>query len=130
MVASEAHLASFKGIAFPFQKGDTSFPKKAEDSELIRQSIIQILLTERGERLMRPTYGSSLMSRVFDNNDEILKSMLQAEVFAAIGKWEPRAIVRSVDTVQKDTTITVTVNYVVVSTQQLDSVSLALTAPQ
>lgn len=121
--------ATFKGIQFPFQKGTTSFPAVAEDAVLIRQSIIQILLTEAGERLMRPDFGSGLLSRVFDNNDSVLESLLQAEVFAAVGKWEPRAIVRGVDTVRNDSTITVTVNYVVVATRQLDSVSLAISAP-
>lgn len=79
---------------------------------------------------MRPDFGSGLLSKVFANNDSVLESLLQAEVFAAVGKWEPRAIVRSVDTVRKDSTITVTVNYVVVATRQLDSVSLALSASQ
>src|SRR4051812_18428599 len=123
-------VATFKGIQFPFQKGTTSFPAAASDAALIRQSIIQILLTEAGERLMRPDFGSGLISRVFDNNDSVLESLLQAEVFAAVGKWEPRAIVRSVDMVRNDSTITVTVSYVVVATRQLDSVSLALSAPQ
>lgn len=123
-------MATFRGIQFPFQKGPTSFPAAADDAALIRQSIIQILLTEAGERLMRPDFGSGLLSRVFDNNDAVLESVLQAEVYAAIGKWEPRAIVRSVDTVRKDSTITVTVSYVVVATRQLDSVSLAISAPQ
>jgi len=122
--------ATFRGILFPYQKGSTSFPAKAEDSELIRQSIIQILLTEGGERVMRPDFGSGLMSRVFDNNDAVLESLLQAEVFSAIGRWEPRAIVRSVDVERKDSTITVTVNYVVVATRQLDAVSIALSTPQ
>lgn len=122
--------STFKGIAFPYQKGTASFPDKAEDSLLIRQSIIQILLTEPGERLMRPTFGSGLMSRVFENNDPILESILQAEVFSAIGRWEPRAIVRGVDMARKDSTITITVNYVVVATRQQDSVELVLSTPQ
>lgn len=122
--------ATFQGIAFPYQKGSSSFPLKVEDALLIRQSIIQILLTEPGERLMRPTFGSGLMSRVFDNNDVLLESILQAEVFSAVGRWEPRAIVRSVDVARKDSTITVTVNYVVVATRQPDSVSLVLSTPQ
>ena len=79
---------------------------------------------------MRPTFGSGLMSRVFDNNDAVLEALLQAEVFSAVGKWEPRAIVRTVGVVRKDSTVTVTVGYVVVATRQQDTVSLAVSAPQ
>jgi phage baseplate assembly protein W len=79
---------------------------------------------------MRPTFGSGLMSRVFENNDAILEASLQAEIFSAVGKWEPRAIVRAVNVIRKDSTVTVTVDYVIVATRQLDTVSLAVSAPQ
>jgi len=123
-------MAQFKGIAFPFDKGNNSFPAKTSDSDLIRQSIIQILLTERGERVMRPNFGSNLMSKVFDNNDALFESVLQAEVKTAIGQWEPRAIVQSVQVQRKDETATVTVNYVVAATRQQGVVSLQLASPK
>lgn len=122
--------ALFKGVAFPYQKGITSFPDKATDADLIKQSIIQILLTTRGERVMRPDFGSGLIERVFDSNNTMLKAMLKAEVNAAVGKWEPRAIVQGVDVQQQESTITVTVSFIVVATQQQDSVSLQLSTPQ
>jgi len=120
--------ATFKGLAF--KTGAKSFPENVEDAALIRQSILNILLTERGERLMRPTFGSGLLSRVFNNNDPILESVLQAEVFTAIGKWEPRAIVQGVETERNDSTVTVTVSFVVASTREQSSLSLQLATPQ
>lgn len=122
-------MSQYKGIAFPFQSGNLSFPAAVSDDELIRQSIIQILLTERGERIYRPDFGAGVMARVFNNNDAGLATLLQAEVYAAIGKWEPRAIVQQVDVTQEDTTITITINYIVVSTKQPDSVSLQIPTP-
>jgi len=125
-----AASATFKGIAFPFRKGATSSPEKTEDAELIKQSIIQILLTERGERVFRPDFGSGLLSRVFDNNDAMFESLIQAEVFSAIGKWEPRAIVQGVEVKREDSTAIVTVSFIVVSTRQQSAVSLQLSTPQ
>lgn len=119
--------STFRGVAFPYQEGNQSFPAGAVDSDLIKQSIIQILLTERGERLMRSDFGSSVMSRVFENNDELLNSLLQAEVLAAVGKWEPRAIVTGVSSTRADSTITITVNFVIAASRQQDAVSLQLT---
>lgn len=121
---------TFQGISFPYRKGSESFPEGSTDSALIRQSIIQILLTEPGERLMMPTFGSGLTARVFDNNDAMFESLIQAEVYSAVGRWEPRAIIRGVDVVREDSTVTVTVGYVVIATQQPDSVELVLSTPQ
>ena len=121
---------TFRGISFPFRSGDTSFPDRVSDAELVKQSIIQILLTERGERVFRPDFGSGLMSRVFDNTGALFESLIQSEVFAAVGKWEPRAIVQGVEIQTKDSTVVVTVNFIVVATRQQSSVSLALNVPQ
>lgn len=123
-------MSTFRGIMFPFQKGSVSFPAGVEDAELIRQSIIQILLTEKGERVMRPDFGSGVLSRVFDNNDALTASLMQAEISSAIGRWEPRVIVQGVSIVQDDANLTVTVNYVIIATRQQDSVSLQLATPQ
>ena len=124
-------MSTFKGIAFPFRKGATSFPEVAVDDDLIRQSIIQILLTARGERLFRPGFGSGIESTVFENNDASLESMLEAEVFASIGKYEPRVIVRGI-TVERpaDNQVILTVSYIVLATRQNDSVRLQLSTPQ
>jgi phage baseplate assembly protein W len=125
-----AASSTFRGIAFPFDRGATSFPQQNTDAELVKQSIIQILLTEQGERLMRPTFGSGLMSKVFENNGALLESLIQAEVRTAIGKWEPRAMVQGVDIQRKDSTITVTVSFIVISNRQQSAVSLQLSAPK
>jgi phage baseplate assembly protein W len=79
---------------------------------------------------MMPTFGSGLTARVFDNNDAMFESLIQAEVYSAVGRWEPRAIIRGVDVVREDSTVTVTVGYVVIATQQPDSVELVLSTPQ
>ena len=124
-------MSAFIGISFPFRKGQTSFPEKVEDADLIRQSIIQILLTGRGERLMRPDFGSGVTGLVFDNNNPTLAASIEAEVFSALGKFEPRVVVRSVTTSSpKENQVIVTVNYVVLATRQQDSVGLSLSAPQ
>jgi phage baseplate assembly protein W len=124
-------LATFKGIAFPFRKGASSFPEKVEDEELIRQSIIQILLTARNERLMRPSFGSGVMAVVFENNGVTLAHKLEAEVLSSLGKYEPRIIVLSVQTASpNDNEILITVSYAIVATKRQDSVSLSLATSQ
>ncbi|MFN4263527.1 MAG: GPW/gp25 family protein [Thioalkalivibrionaceae bacterium] len=56
----------------------------------LRQSILDILTTRRGERVMRPTYGSALHEFVDRPiNPEFLVD-LYYECVVAIHAWEPR----------------------------------------
>jgi phage baseplate assembly protein W len=124
-----AVTTTFKGISFPFKAGTTSFPEAVTDSDLIRQSIIRILMTERGERIMRPDYGSGMMARVFDNNDSFTATLIQSEVYSAVGRYEPRAVVQGVDIERQDSTMTITISYIVIATKEQSTVTLALAIP-
>ncbi len=56
----------------------------------LRQSILDILMTRRGERVMRPTYGSRLHEFVdLPVNAEFLVD-LYFECVVTIHRWEPR----------------------------------------
>jgi phage baseplate assembly protein W len=59
-----------------------------EDS--IRQSIRIILETARGERVMRPDFGSGLNERVFAVNDASTRGLVADDVREALLRWEPR----------------------------------------
>lgn len=119
-------MATFRGIAFPFGKSKTSFPSAVTDEDLIRQSIVQIVTTSKGERVMRPDFGCDAMSFIFENNNDLLAELIREEVTTAITKFEPRAIVRDVQTSRADSEVTITVIYVVVLTGKQDSVEIAV----
>ena len=42
-----------QSISFPFQLGQTNFPKMSESNDVIRDSIESLLLTAKNERVMR-----------------------------------------------------------------------------
>lgn len=117
----------YRGIAFPFQKGEQSFPLETTDDALVRQSIEQILMTTPTERVMRPTFGCNLQQFVFENNDEVLPQLLRMEIAGAIGKWEPRAVVQDIGFDKpRDNELVVTVNFIVAATGTLDAVTVAV----
>jgi phage baseplate assembly protein W len=116
----------YRGIAFPFQKGEQAFPTPVTDDLLVRQSIEQILMTTPTERVMRPAFGCNLQKFVFDNNDDLLPQLLRMEIVGAIGKWEPRAAIQDVEFQRKDSELIVTVSYVVTATGTLNTVNVAV----
>lgn len=95
-------MADPVGIAFPFRADETGFPRANSGLELITDSIQVILLTEVGERLMRPNFGSRLRSYLFENVDDFTMEAIKAEVFRALLEQEPRVIILNIDVAEEN----------------------------
>lgn len=114
----------YTGIAFPFQKSATSFPAEATDDELIKQEIIQLILTAKGERVMRPEVGSSINNFVFETNDDLLETNIRTVVTNTLATFEPRIIVKNVEVERASSgpdlldQVLITITYVVPATQK------------
>ncbi|AOY58468.1 MULTISPECIES: GPW/gp25 family protein [Desulfococcus] len=84
---SGIQIASTGGIALI--SGDAS----------VRQSILMLLTTTPGERVMRPDYGCSLRQLVFSPNDATTHGLAIFYVRRAITRWEPRVEILFLDAV-------------------------------
>lgn len=95
-------MASFlgKGWQFPFQftqrtggvfQGTTV--SSAEQIEQVNGSILQILGTVQGSRVIRRDFGSLIKGLVFEPNDPSLDTAFDFMIRKAINDWEPRVIV-------------------------------------
>lgn len=85
------------GWAFPVRvdvRGGIALARQEED---IRQAILMILLTPKGQRVMRPEFGCLIHDLVFAPNDATTAGLAIHYVEDALGMWEPRIRVISVD---------------------------------
>ena len=64
--------------------------------ESIERSIRLILQTARGERVMRPQFGSDLHRLVFAENNATTAGLADFYVRQALARWEPRIDVENV----------------------------------
>jgi phage baseplate assembly protein W len=78
------------GAAFGFQVTPSGRLDTVSGDLAIKQSILLLLSTTPGERVMRPTYGCPLERFVFAPNDETTAGLVIHEVRTAIERWEPR----------------------------------------
>ena len=114
-----------RGFTFPLSKGTTSFLSQSIDDDLIRQSILQILLTRRGERVMRSTFGSGLLDIVFDTADPSLVNRIREEIYASISQYEPRIIIRSIDVdISDKPNVVISMTYINKITQQQKTIAI------
>ncbi len=101
-------------ISFPFQIDGHGRTASTDDADHVRDLIEQILFTNPGERVNRPTFGSGLLQMVFQPNSPELAAALQFTLQAALQQWlGSRILLRSVQVDNLDSTLQVTVQYMV-----------------
>lgn len=69
----------------------------AEGARAVRQSILLLLSTRPGERVMRPDYGCWLHRLVFAPNDANTAGLAMHYVGEAIRRWEPRVRIQRLE---------------------------------
>jgi len=113
-----------KGLKFPFtfqrRSGGTQISTAtSSDHAHIHESIRQILGTRKGERFLRPEFGTRLHELVFEPNDTVLYGLIRHEVTDALDKWEPRVIVTDVEVGPGDDEhlVLVNISYRLISSQ-------------
>jgi len=60
------------------------------DEEAVKESLKNLLLTDRGERLFQPEVGSDIRATLFENNTPATLTILKEQVIDTINTYEPR----------------------------------------
>lgn len=84
------------GYNMPFVSTAGVMPLQA-DERLIKNDLVQLLLTSPGERVMRPSFGSAINSFVFELSDDDSIEDLRSSIIRTITNNEPRINLNSVD---------------------------------
>lgn len=90
----------FLGIGWKYPVGveaDGNISRSSYE-ENIRESILLILGTAKGERLMRPEFGCSIHDYAYSTMDTLTRRMIENAVYEALVAWEPRIEVNEIKT--------------------------------
>jgi len=92
--------------------------------EDIRESLIILLSTIRGERVMRPGYGTSAHNLIFESLDFNTGTLIAEEVKKAILIHEPRVFVDKVEPLQEELNgrLTLSIEYTIIATNTRSNV--------
>lgn len=119
----------YNGIKFPFQKGPSALPAPSTDDDLIRESLLQLVLTMNGERIMRPDVGTNALTFIFENNGVVLGNLLRSEIQGVVAKYEPRVQVTDVVVDTRDSEVIVTIVYLILSSRTISSTAITIPVP-
>jgi phage baseplate assembly protein W len=105
-------------LSYPYRFDGRGHSAEADEEAYIRGLIEQVLFTSPGERVMRPDFGSGVMQLVFAPNSPELAATVQLLVQGALQQWLGDLIaLEAVEVEAVDTTLKVSVRYVVSRTQ-------------
>lgn len=82
---------------FPIVKNPLGLLAPTTGLKGIKGDLIQLLLTNPGDRVMLPTYGTPLRRLVFEPNTSMLADNVKSVIIQSINQWEPRIVVESID---------------------------------
>ncbi len=102
------------GLHFPVEVNPvTGRMEESSYEESIRESIYLIIMTRKGERVMRPDFGCDIHQYMFENINYTLLCVMQRAVEEALIQWEPRISEVAVEAAasEEENTIQLTVRY-------------------
>jgi|688.fasta_scaffold307528_1 phage baseplate assembly protein W len=91
------------GVTLPFTIGNNGFfAVSYTTKEQVKSDLKNLILTNRGERLMQPEFGCNLRQAIFEQIGPETYSYIRGEIENSIQRWLPYIIVNNVD-VSSDT---------------------------
>ena len=82
---------SFKDLNITFKKHPvTNDVVVSKDASAIKQAIVNLLMTNKGERLMNPNYGSDIRRYLFEPLDYGTANQIKGNIRDTIETFEPR----------------------------------------
>jgi uncharacterized protein len=119
-----------RGIGFPPRIGPDGRVAWSEGETNVRESIRIILMTELNERVRLPDFGGNFGLFLFEPNTVTTRHLIEDSITKALGKWEPRILLQTVDVVPDPSdaqAAIATIVYKLVATQVSERVSLNVT---
>ena len=95
----------------------------SSEEESIKESVYLILMTQRFERLMRPDFGSDLLSYTFMDMNNTSISMLTYRLTETLRQQEPRitGINITTENMDKKGVILINIEYTIINTNTQDN---------
>ena len=91
-----------------------------KDEDAVKESIKNLILTDRGERLMQPDLGGNISAMLFENITPSTLKLIEDNVRTTITLYEPRAELQNVAVTSNidDNTVRVRITFYIKNVQQ------------
>ena len=94
---------SFLGAPYPIIKDPKGFLRTTRGVDQIKSDLLILLLTQPGERVMLPEFGTPLRKFMFEPNDSVVNEKVREAIANSISQWEPRIAIQDIEVVNEAT---------------------------
>lgn len=110
---SSASQPQGRHLAFPFRIGqDGRTATHATIADHVRDEVVQLLLTNPGERPFQPPFGGGVRKLIFEPASDVLRGMTKARITQALTTWlGHRLTLEHLEVTFIDSTIDVEIKY-------------------
>jgi phage baseplate assembly protein W len=91
----------FIGLQYPIVNSAKGLMSHSSNVDQIKADMLQLLLTNPGERVMLPTFGVNLRKLIFEPNDTTLEMAAKSMIAEALQQWEPRVVISQIEVTSK-----------------------------
>lgn len=114
------------GVSLPFGNyyTDKLFNKTFSTSDQIKSNLVNLLLTNRGERIFNPEFGCGLREILFEQIDPITEDTIRNTILSAVNIYVPEVNINNIEITSLENTYTVTVKYILNISGNPDQVTI------
>jgi phage baseplate assembly protein W len=100
------------GVSLPFDAPGV-FNKTYSTKDQIKSNLVNLLLTDKGERIMNPEFGADIRKSLFDNITDSSIELLKLKIIDAISIFIPEVVLGEISVIPDIdyNTLDVTINY-------------------
>jgi len=111
------------GVSLPFNK---PFSSTYTTKNQIKSNLVNLLLTDMGERVMNPNFGCNLKRYLFENINDVNAERVKNAVLSSVGYYIPEITVTSIAVTPNTdyNSIDISVNYILNISQTPDEITV------
>jgi phage baseplate assembly protein W len=85
------------GLTLPLQMSTNTFNQSYDNLVQLKSNVKNLLLTQKGERIAQPNFGTNLHKLLFEPNDGTLEDKIYQAVDSAIRYWLPQLSIADIN---------------------------------
>jgi|CZKX01.1.fsa_nt_gi phage baseplate assembly protein W len=118
-------------LSFPFRiAADGRAASAGTLEQQVLEELVQLILTNQGERLFLPDFGGGARRLLFEGINETTATLSRTMITQAVQQWLPnRVTLNQLNVTINDTTIEIDVTYQVAGTDQIRHAIFQRSAP-
>jgi phage baseplate assembly protein W len=103
------------GVSLPFGNIYTNklFNQTFSTSEQIKSNLVNLLLTNRGERIFNPEFGCGLREILFEQVTPLTEDNIRDTIISSINIYVPDITINNIEIINSENTYIVTVKYII-----------------